>query len=373
MRQLDLIQQGRANVIIDGQWGSTGKGKLAGWLASHFDFNLITADFQPNAGHTVVLDDGKVVVNKQIPTSAVVNQDATVVINAGAAIVPHILLREAEEANCISRLMIHPNAAVVTPEDALFEQENCLDEISSTKQGGAAAHIRKMMRPTSPRAVTIAADSPDLAPFIVDTGSVTRASIRRGGTVLVETAQGFDLSLNHGHQYPYCTSRDVTTASAMNNAAIALRFLGSVIGSIRAHPIRVGNMKIAPGEEYTSGPFYSDHEEITWARVRELSGGDAVQPETTTVTKKIRRVFSFSRKQLFRFMDVCWPTHLFLNFANYIDAKVAGAIIVDQITEPVNHFIKYIHDEMAAEYGFEEFPPVALVGTGARNSEMVVY
>ena len=46
----------------------------------------------------------------------------------------------------------------------------------------------------------------------------------QGCTVLMEVPQGMDLSLNHGLAYPYCTSRDITPSSAMNDANVQFIF-----------------------------------------------------------------------------------------------------------------------------------------------------
>ena len=60
-----MIEKGKANVIIGGQWGSEGKGKLAGWLyANHPEISVAVSDFTPNTGHTFIEDDGRSYVSK---------------------------------------------------------------------------------------------------------------------------------------------------------------------------------------------------------------------------------------------------------------------------------------------------------------------
>ena len=78
--------------------------------------------------------------------------------------------------------------------------------------------------------------------------------------------------------------------------------LGRVIGSTRTYPIRVGG---------TSGPGYEDQREISWDTLK--------QPEErTTVTNKVRRVFTFSWDQIAEAIWINQPNDLFLNFCNYM-------------------------------------------------------
>ena len=86
--------------------------------------------------------------------------------------------------------------------------------------------------------------------------------------MILEVSQGFDLSLNHGTEYPYCTSRDITVGMALNSAGCPPSMLGNVIGSFRTYPIRVGNV-----EGGNSGPCHHDQTEITWADVSNTHGG----------------------------------------------------------------------------------------------------
>ena len=66
-----MLDKGRANVVIDGQWGSTGKGKLIGWIAKNQEVDLAVGDNMPNAGHTFVGYSGDSIMLKQIPVCAV--------------------------------------------------------------------------------------------------------------------------------------------------------------------------------------------------------------------------------------------------------------------------------------------------------------
>jgi hypothetical protein len=80
--------------------------------------------------------------------------------------------------------------------------------------------------------------------------------------------------------------------------------------SYRTFPIRVGN-PIRDGVEVGySGPFFDDCDEIAFSDLD-------VPDERTTVTKRIRRISTFSMKQYVEAVDFLRPTHIFLNFINY--------------------------------------------------------
>ena len=63
-----IIENGKVNFLIDGQWGSTGKGKLAGYLYTKYkNITVAISDNMPNAGHTFTRD-GKNFIFKALPT-----------------------------------------------------------------------------------------------------------------------------------------------------------------------------------------------------------------------------------------------------------------------------------------------------------------
>jgi len=360
--------KGKANIVLDGQWGSTGKGKLIGYLALAHDVSLATCDFMSNAGHTFVDDDGKKYVSCQVPTSFV-NTDCELAINAGGAVTIDRLLKEIEEFDVADRLTIHPHCAVITEEDRDHEAK-VLARISSTLKGCGGSLSRKVMR-----VAKLAKDEPKLKQWIGDTTALTQKHLSIGGTVLVEGAQGFDLSLNHGHEYPFVTSRDVTTMSILNNACIPPLWLGDVYGCLRTYPIRVGNMFDGEGNQIGhSGPWYDDHEEIDWDKLKATSGSDIDLTERTTVTNKVRRLFTFSHYQVRKFIRACAPTKLFVNFVNHLCAADVGKTELDDLSVEtriwLNELQETVGDEWISDVKYK--PEISHLGTGAKNGDMVV-
>jgi adenylosuccinate synthase len=122
---------------------------------------------------------------------------------------------------------------------------------------------------------------------------------------LIEGAQGFSLGINSGF-YPFCTSRDTGPARFLSDCAVPHTLLRIVVGTARTYPIRVGN---TPGG--FSGGGYFDQHELTWESL-------GLKPETTTVTGRERRIFSFSNQQILEAIQAFRPDCVFLNFCNYI-------------------------------------------------------
>ena len=304
-----------AYLIIDGQWGSTGKGLLAGKLAIDRAPDVVVCNFGPNAGHTFVDSRGRKIMTQQLPTGFMSPELQHLMIGPGAMIDPAILVRELEafpEARPVLR--IHENAAVVLEEDKLAEKESLI-HIGSTRKGTAASAARKMARPNGTG--RIAREHPALAPFCI-TAKTYDSIIREAHLIQIESAQGIELSLDRGFFYPYCTGRNVTPEAVLDDVGVPYRYLRETCMVLRTFPIRVGNEYDAEGKMIgTSGPVYPDMREMTWEEMSDRVGVEL--RERTTVTNKVRRIFSFSFDQLKHALWITGPASVFLNFANYLD------------------------------------------------------
>lgn len=292
-------KRGLLNFVIDGQWGSTGKGKLAHLLGQYAD--AVVCDYMPNAGHTVV-HDGKQYVFRQLPVACLHPDVKLVCLGPGSVINSDLFAREINWVPPDTQVIVDQNAMYVTDADAEWEREYQAG-MGSTCKGCGRALQRKIKRD---RSVSLVGNSCGSASkYVGCVFEAIRDRMMHGDVVLAETAQGFGLSLNHG-MYPHVTSRDVTVTSALDRmGGFPHTDIGHVYGIIRTFPIRVGG---------PSGPCWHDQEEITWDDVPVAPA----EPERTTVTNKIRRVFTFSQTQLCHFIHHVNPSHLFVNFANYL-------------------------------------------------------
>lgn len=312
-----------AYMIIDGQWGSCGKGLLAGALALMKKPQVVINNFGPNAGHTFYSHQGgRKILTQQLPTGLVYH-GAMLMIGAGSIINPAILMREMAEYdadyNIYERLIIHPRAAIVTDHDLEVEKEGTL-AISSTRKGVGSAIARKISRDYRSGLPLVARDIPELAIYTVSERNFN-SLLANADSVQIESAQGLELSINHGISYPYCTSRDITVEAVLNDVGVRHSDLEGVFTVVRTFPIRVGNDFDKDGKQVgESGPVYNDMRELSWDEVGRITNQNL--EERTTVTNKVRRVFEWSWQQYEYMLQRLGPNQqIFINFMNYLDNK----------------------------------------------------
>lgn len=304
-----LFSKTGAHVLVDGQFGSTGKGAFASWLATQAyeqralsNFNGAISSSGPNSGHTSVWGHGRIVL-KQLPTFGVwakmLGTPIPCYLSAGAVIDPVVLAREAEEHKVA--VFVHPNAAIITDVERQAEQSGSVRDIASTQSGTGAALARKIMR--EPNAIARKVLFEWKMPPNVQIQSHRLKP--ESGAYFMEVAQGFSLGIN-SEFYPHVTSRECTVMQAIADARIPPFHVSRTYMCCRTFPIRVGNLG-----EHSSGGWYLDQRETTWQKI-------GVEPELTTVTKRERRVATFSMTQ---FVEACfanWPNFIGLNFLNYL-------------------------------------------------------
>lgn len=359
------MKLGKLNVVVDGQWGSCGKGLIAGYLGEQYGVDVASTNNLPNAGHTVVLEDGTKFISKILPVTTFLNtkeQRVQAYIGPGAGFFLGQLFKEMEECQVAPEdVRIHPRAMVVTPDHAELERgARGTKHIASTMQGSGAARAEKIMRGAD---VRLARDFPELQSMIVDDWIFETQGKLDGSMWLHEGSQGFSLGMNHGSHYPQCTSRECTTTRELMDMGLPPQSLGDVYLVIRPFPIRVGNVIEGGQQVGYSGDAYPGQEELTWALIKESSGypDDYDLHEMTTVTKRLRRVFTFSMDQALRAAMVNGATKIALNFANYLDHSCfrTRGTDVRQLPTKVREFVDSLESSLNI--------PVALVGTGPGN------
>lgn len=332
---------------MDGQFGSTGKGALSAWIAEQAIKLRIAGLFAgaiysggPNSGHTFYVDDEKVVL-KQLPSFAVYLYKKGITIpvylSAGAVIDIDILR---EEANRYPNLpiFVHPNAAVVSEEDKQAEHAGSIAAVAGTRSGTGSAIARKVLREHSAIAgfslgrvaanVVIQAHrmKPEKAPYFM------------------EVSQGFSLGIN-SHFYPKVTSRECTVMQGLADARLPPASLAHTYMAIRTYPIRVGDV-----DGHSSGAWYPDQYETTWEHLR-------IEPELTTVTKRVRRVATFSMEQ---FHEACYannPSIVFLSHMDYLS-------ISNQ--DELARSIRYARENMGLDF-------ILIYGYGPRVKDVSCY
>lgn len=310
----DFVKPGKASVIFDGQFGSTGKGLAGAWVGEHNRIDWSVTNASANAGHTSIID-GTPVILFHIPSTwltAHQHHDTKIYIDAGAIVNLDVLVREIEELGIEpNQIFVNPNAAIILEEDIAAETDvkSSQTKIASTQKGVGASLARKIRR-EGPNLGQWLERNHKRVPFKVGTVSINSKLIG-GESAVIEVPQGFSLSLNSSGFYPYTTSRDCTLQQGLSDAGVHPKLFHKSMSVIRTLPIRVGNIMDGKRQVGFSGHVYPDQRETSWEEL-----GMAV--ERTTVTKRIRRVFTFSQRQFKDMLVHSMPDVVFLNFCNYL-------------------------------------------------------
>lgn len=366
------MQNAKFNVVTDGQWGSTGKGLIASYLAYRHSPSLLSTTNMANAGHTAVHRDGTTFVAKVLPCPAIIPKwfgyKCKILIGPGAAFHLDRLFEEVAECHLgMADVIIHPRAGVITNEHRQIEADlkKGTKHLASTMQGCGAFLADKVMRR---KELKLARDYKELQPFIKNDACWTEwlaGLLDNGEMLLHEGSQGFSLDINWGSHYPECTSRSTTATQNITDMGLPASRMGEVILVIRPYPIRVGNVVEDGKTVGYSGDGYDDHKETSWDDVATAAGAppEVTKGELTTVTKRLRRVFTFSEKQVKQAVMVNGATQIALNFANYIDWGCFQTNNVDNLSSKITDFAKYVEDITSC--------PVTLIGTGPRVCDVV--
>jgi len=277
-------------VLIGGQWGDEGKGKIVDVLTEKANW---IARFQGgnNAGHTVKVGDRKYVLHL-IP-SGILRDGKCCILGNGCVIDPIGLVEELNKVhvggiNTDERLWISNRAHLALPYHKALDgaregrNEGHAVKIGTTKRGIGPAYVDKMQRtglragdilepdfaerlrqnlhdhnalltlhgqePVDEAQVTrdILEAADILKPMIFDTTLSLNQAVLRGESVLFEGAQGTMLDIDHG-SYPYVTSSNTTSGGATTGTGVPPNRIEDVVGVVKAYTTRVGE-----------GPFPSE-------------------------------------------------------------------------------------------------------------------
>lgn len=368
-------------MVVDLQFGSTGKGQIAGTIGRKWEPDTVVCANGPNAGHTYVWTEGehvRKIMHTVLPVTSVLPSVRNILLGPGAVIDIRRLAEEIDTIPTLLRdrqLIIHPNASIVT-QDHRDREKNFIG-IGSTMKGTAEAVIEKMRRLPGANiaknwASTLEGNSIIGQNFrvYVNEDEYARA-LDSSEKLLVEGAQGASLSI-HSRFYPHTTSRDVSINQIWADCRLPARtqsqrwgHLGEVniVGVARTYPIRVANRLNETGDIIGySGSCYPDQNEITWASIGR-------EPELTTVTKLPRRLFTFSTQQILESCRYNGPTSIALTFCDYLPSHNEDHPDIPEgmMTYPVGpgeklspcvyHMIKRIEAAASCPVDFVSFGP----------------
>lgn len=334
-------------VVVGGQYGGEGKGKICAHLALTDGVYFMVRCGGPNSGHTVDVG-GRRYELKQVP-SGFINPRTRLLLAAGALINLSLFLEEVELCGLNpDRIGVDRNAMIIEQSDIDAERGSDLRRrLGSTNQGVGAAVSRRVARVPGLR---LAQDVAELRPFVTTVAEELREAHTQDKKIVVEGTQGFGLSLYHTEQWPYCTSRDTTAHSFLGEVGLGVRDF-QVIMCVRTYPIRVGG---------NSGPLPN---EVTWEEVQRRSGYPHAIAEYTTTTKRLRRVAQFDWAIVRRALAANSPSLIALHGTDYIDYGNKSSATFEQLTPETRAFVADIERNTSI--------PVALIGTGPTNEEII--
>lgn len=361
-------------VVVGGQYGSEGKGKVAAFITKQEDIDICVRCGGPNSGHSFVDDNGKTIILRQLPTGYV-NDGTRLLIPAGALIDPIILKKEIETlAISPKRIGIDPKCFVIEEKDREAERSLGLRErISSTLCGVGGAVSRRALRGDDARLVKdVIGTFPWLEELMVDRGvsAEVNAALDNEKKVLVEGTQGFGLSLYHSEHYPHCTSRDTTASGFLSEVGVSPRMVTEVILVLRTFPIRVAGQQAG---------FLRD--EITWEQIRAESCYPFEIEERTSVTRMVRRVGRFDWELARGAVVLNRPTRIAINGLDYVNFSDFGALQEETLSTKSRNFLGQVVREFGAPIGYlgvgpslgqiicRPIPKEAIVG----QSERLIY
>ena len=313
-----------AVVVIGGQWGDEGKGRVVDF---HSRYCSVIARYSAgnNAGHTIINEQGKFALH--LVPAGIFRSDKTCIIGNGVVIDPAGLLAEiamlSERGVSTAKLLISQHAHIIMPWHRIIDRA---DEamrgdlaIGTTGTGSGPAFHDKVGRlgirvadlmdtetfkwklthtlAYKNRVLTglyglepldydtvlkeYLGYAEQMRPYVADTIAFVQEADERGEMILLEGAQGSLLDLDTG-TYPYVTSSVPASVAAGGAIGIGLgpTAIKRVVGVYKAYQTRVGNG--AMPTEILDGP---DMEML-----REGVGGSPDTAEYGTTTGRARRV-----------------------------------------------------------------------------------
>lgn len=338
-------------VVVGGQYGSEGKGKVSAFIAQKEDIDICVRCGGPNSGHSLLDEYGTKIVLRQLPTGFV-NSRTRLLIPSGALIDPVVLKKEIDFLALPSgRIGIDHKCFVIEQGDRDKELAVGLRErLSSTLCGVGAAQSRRVLRTEDARlAKAVVTDYPWMTQYLTDASDEVNVALDRGKKVLIEGTQGFGLSLYHSNYYPKTTSRDTTAAGFLSEVGVSPRLVSEVVVVFRSFPIRVAGDQAGPLEH-----------EISWDQIQRESGYPFPIEERTSVTNKVRRVSRFDWSLARRAVGINRPTRLALMGLDYFDYSDYKKIDSTTLSARSIEFLQ----RFSIEFG-----PVSYLGTGPGRND----
>ncbi len=291
-----------AVVIVGAQWGDEGKGKIVD-LYTEFAEVVVRYAGGPNAGHTLVVGDEKVIV--RLLPSGILRPGTRCILGQGMVVDPIVLLGEIDALRARGhdkleeRLVVSDHAHLILPYhimvDSLRESSRPDRALGTTKKGIGPAYEDKARRTAvracelrdfgrlrervesaleawAPTIRALGGELPQVSaiveplrpladrivPLLGDSSKLVHDAMRAGKNVMFEGAQGTLLDVDHG-TYPFVTSSSAIAGGAAIGVGIGPQRIDTVIGITKAYTTRVG-----------AGPFPTELDDASGRHLRDV-------------------------------------------------------------------------------------------------------
>ena len=320
-------------VVVGGQWGDEGKGKIVDWLSERAD---VIARFQGghNAGHTLVI--GETVYKLHALPSGVVRGGKLSVIGNGVVLDPWHLVKEIETLRAQGvtitpeTLMVAENTPLILPFhgelDRAREDQTSVAKIGTTGRGIGPCYEDKVGRRVI-RVADLADDAtlelrvdralvhhnalrnglgltpidrdallaqlreiaPSVLQYAAPVWKVLNEKRKAGKRILFEGAQGALLDIDFG-TYPFVTSSNVIAGQAAAGTGMGPGAIEFVLGIVKAYTTRVGEGPFPTELDDADGQMLGErgHEfGTTTGRKRRCGWFDAALVRQTCITSGV--------------------------------------------------------------------------------------
>jgi adenylosuccinate synthase len=354
----------KATIVVGGHFGDEGKGKVISYLALNDKPDVIArAGIGPNAGHTVYFE-GKEYGLRMIPCGFM-NKKAKLFIGAGVLVSIEAFLKEVKKTGTEGRIFLDRRSAIIEQKHKDLDVSNKFlkDKVGTTGSGCGPANAER-----ANRTIKLAQEIQELSEYIADVPLEVNTALKAGEHVLIESSQGFGLSLFYG-TYPFVTSKDTSASMAAVDIGVGPTNVGDVIVVYKAYTTRVGE---GPMQHYITEdnikhyPLWQDV--LNEAKAKGFTGkvSDILSHylgEKGTVTGRLRRVGDFDY-ELARYSSmVNGATQLCITCLDKIFKECNKVTEYDKLSKRAKDHIKKIEDETGVK--------VTLISTGPNPEDMV--
>ncbi len=328
-------------IIVGGQWGDEGKGKIVDFLTEKSDVVVRYAGGN-NAGHTVVV--GNQTYKLHLIPSGIIHSNKLNIIGNGTVIDPEVIVGEIDNLKKMgfnitqNNLVISATAHTILPKHKMEdnpEKNQLSKQIGTTGRGIGPCYRDKIVRVGMRMGDYVNSSdrfAKTLKPYVKETYKIINDSIDSDKKVLFEGAQGTLLDIDHG-TYPFVTSSNAIAGGALTGSGVGPTKIANVTGIFKAYVTRVG-----------AGPFPTElgtdeetKKEESFLTVKKELGDEACKRLIGKVMQKVKEGDEYSIGRLLRMQGFEYGTTTGrARRTGWFDAVAANyAIAVNGLTSAV--------------------------------------